>query len=286
MDRMKKGILLLPFILTGCFETQFHFNTVVHPDGTVIRESRVEGRGAHLFKLPEGGGWESQSWQSQGEEALIPDTYYHGLARGRFAPGQEILPDYQFDIAKQAENWTEKKKARLEKAGIQSPYEEHLFSRNQVQVSQMKGWLTRTTFYEETFLNAGVIPALLTDIKEEIRRQGENRGEIFQESELDVMAGLRLEDEILPEIRFKSEVSLPGKIISTNGRRTGKGKVEWKFSMKDWEEGYTHKTLRAASRTLRPAAVMLLAAAAAALVLFVFLTLLGMRLRKKPRKKK
>ena len=291
---------IFPLLLAGCFETQFQFHTVVHPDGSVIRETRVEGRGAHLFKLPEGGGWESQSWESRGEEALIPDTYYHGRARGRFAPGQEIPPDYELDIAKQEENWAEKKKARFEKAGIQPPFEEHLFSRNQIQVSQVKGWLTLTTFYEETFLNAGVIPVLLTDLKEEIRRQGENRGEVFQDSEIDVMAKLRLEDEILPEVRFESEVSLPGKIVSTSGRRAGKGKVEWKFTMKDFsatnlggsaanfggEEQHSQYTLRAASRSLRPAAVVILAAAAVLLALFAFLNFWGMRLQKRPKKRR
>ena len=284
---MKKPVLILGLLLlTGCFETQFHFQTAVDRGGTVNRVTRIEGRGAVFFKAPEGGGWQVKSWDTKGAQTLLlPDTVTHILAQGKFRAGEAIPPDYQFDLSRQMKEWGEKEKAHLEASGIKAPYEEHLFSRNAVRTHQVKGLLAVTIFYEETFQNAGLIPILLADLKEEVKKQNTGRAEALQDSEIEVMARLRLENEILPEIRFRSDVELPGKIVTSNGRRLGRGKVAWEFSMKDFQEDYSDYTLRAMSRSLRLRALILLGAIGVGSVWVLILAALGIKRRGKRKRR-
>ena len=277
---MKRKFWLVAVLLlfSGCFETQMEMKTTIQRGGTVLRETRLDGRGANLFKVPAGPGWESKTWETQGEEAFLAGTYYHVASRGRFASGQLIPPDYEFDFAKQAKGWGDKEKSRLKLASIKTPYEENLFSRNRVKISTIKGWFTVTTFYEETFQNAGVIDVLLLDLTEEVRKQSASRSENFQEVELKQLAQIRLADDILPGIRFRSEVSMPGKIVSTNANRKEHGSLIWEFSMKDFEKDYSIYTLKAVSRSLRlPGIIFLLGTGLFAFALFVLITL-GLRL--------
>lgn len=269
--------------LSGCFETDFNFKTVVKPDGTVIRTTSLDGRGAYLFKLPNESGWKSKSWETKGENALIPLTEYHSRIEGNFKNGQEILSDYQFDIPKISESWSDKEKKKLEDSGIKPPFDRNIFSRNQIHMHRIQGLLTTTTVYEEIFQNANVIPILMIDLKEEIRKQSESKGQSFQESELEDLARLRLEEEILPQIRFKSEIELPGEVISGNGKQEGKNKVTWSFTMKDFQAGYSIYTLRATSRMFRPAAVIFFAAVGFLVLFMSVLILIGMtRFRSAP----
>lgn len=269
--------------LSGCFETEFNFKTAIKPDGSVIRNTSLDGRGAYLFKAPNESGWQSKSWETKGENALIPLSEHHIRLEGRFTAGQEILPDYQFDIPKISESWSEKDTKKLEEAGIKPPFDRNVFSRNQVRIHRIQGLLTTTTIYEEIFQNANVIPVLMLDLKEEIRKQSESKGQNFQDSELEDLARLRLEEEILPQIRFKSEVELPGEVSSTNGKQDGKNKVTWQFTMRDFQAGYSIYTLRATSRMFRPAAVLFFASAAFLVLFMSVLILVGMsRFRSAP----
>ncbi len=274
------GLFLLPaalLLLSGCFETEFQFDTRVESDGSVVRQTRIDGRGAHLFKAPEGAGWQSKVWQTEGEGALLPATYHHIQAKGIFSVNQEISPDYRFDSSRLGAEWQERNKERLEKAGIKPPYEEHVSTHNEIRIKQTQNWLAVTTVYEETFHNDGIIPLLLVDLKEEIRKQSVERGENFSEEELDQFARLRLEEEILPEIRFKSKVTLPGRVFS------------WTFSLKDFEENYSVYTLKAESRSMTHSAWIAAAAGSGAALLIlgiIILILMKSKGRKEPKKKR
>lgn len=283
---MKKQVFLLGTLIlfSGCFETQVDVKTTVQRDGTVVRETHIDGRGANLFKAPAGPGWQSKTYETKGEEAFLAGIYYHVESHGRFAPGQLIPSDYEFDIAKQAQSWGDKEKSRLKIASIKTPYEENLFSRNRVKINTFKGWFTVTTFYEEIFQNAGVIDVLLLDLKEEVRKQSLSRGENFEETELAELARIRLVDEILPAIRFRSEVSLPGKIVSSNAKKNEKGRLIWEFSMKDFGENYSIYTLKGASKSLRlPSIIFLLGTGLFGFAVLVLITL-GLRLRQNQKK--
>ncbi len=265
------------FILSGCFESQFDFKTVVHPDGSVVRQTQIEGRGAALFKVPAGEGWQSRVWDTKGTTTLLLADVHHVAALGEFKPGQAIPGDYAFDFSKQIQSWQEEDRKKVEKAGIQLPFEENLFSHNQIRVIRQNGFLTVTMIYEEVFQNAGVMNLLLIDLKEELAKQGAQSGQDLKDPELEELARLRLESEILPEIRFKSEVRLPGKIISTNGKPAGNGVVRWQFSLKDFQKGYSTYTLQAVSRTLKVPGFWMLSFLVALFLFCTFLVLAGVK---------
>ena len=284
------GALLL--LLGGCFETEFHFDTRIQPDGTVIRKTRIEGRGATLFEVPSGKGWKTKTWETRGEKTLISEVISHVQAEGRFKAGQEIPSDYAFNLEKQSAHWQEKDKKRLEEAGIKPPYEAQIFSHNQIRIQQIKGWFTVTTFYEETFETAGVLALLFQDLKEEIRREGEGRGQVYQLAELEAFAKLRIEEEILPEFHFESEVELPGKILTTNGQQLSTAKTVWKFSMKDFQKDFSSYKLTASSEAFRLSGFLFAGLCLALLAGFLILGVLGRKIYKrdlfgpgKPKKK-
>ncbi len=279
---MKKQIFLACalILLSGCFDTEFNFKTTVHRNGSLSRETKIDGRGARFFKAPDGPGWTSKTWKTPGEQTFVDDASYHIEAQGRFKPNQTPLPDYQLDVASRAKDWAEPQKKRLDAAGIKPPYHENLYSRNQVKVSVLRGWFTVTTFYEEKFENAGIVPLLLMDLKEDVRHASTLRGENFTEVELDGLARLRLTDEILPEIRFHSEVSLPGKVISSNARQREKSKAVWDFTMKDFQDNYSTYTLKASSQSLRlPGIIFVIGMVLLSFALFV-LVIFGVHLQK------
>ncbi len=238
------------FLFSGCFETEFDFKTTVHPDGSVIRQTQMNGRGGHLFKVPAGPGWEAKAWETKGKETILADIYYHRTATGKFLAGQVIPSDYEFNTEDLAKKWDAEDKKHLEEAGIKPPYEQNLYSRNRIRVQRVKGWLTETFLYEEIFETAGLIELLTLDLKEDIKKRNQGREELLKEPEINDLIKLQLEDEYLSPIHFRSEVLLPGRIVSSNAEQTEKGKAVWKFSAKDFQKSYSTYTLRATSRTV------------------------------------
>lgn len=242
--------------LTGCIETQFDFKTVVYEDGSISRETRIDGRGADLFKAPEGPGWEVKTSQTRGQEAFFANTYYHVLAYGHFERDALIAPDYQFDLEKQAKNWGEDQQKKMQAAGIQAPYQEHLFSRNNIRVTVAKGWMTQTYTYEELFKNSGILELLLLDIEEELQK---NRGideEPWDRQKLKETARARLEKEILTQIRFSSELTLPGRVMNSNASRREGEKSIWEFSLADFKGEKASFRIQAVSQSLRMPALI------------------------------
>lgn len=277
---------LSAFMLSGCYETHFDFKTIIRPDGSVERVMEMEGQSGHLFKSPEGPGWQSKAWESKGEGTLIANTVYHQRAEGHFFPGSQILSDYAFHGEELSLAWDEETKQRLAELGIKPPYSESFFSRNRIQVQEVKNFLTQTTFYEETFENRGIIEALLSDLKKQVRKEGERKEQKFSDAEIDVMAQLRLEGEILEAITFESEVTLPGKMISTNASSYDKNRARWKFSLKDFENNYSTYVLKAVSRTVLLPGMILIACATLLFLIFVFLFFAGIQRQWKEKKRK
>ncbi len=267
---------------SGCFETEFKFQTIVHPDGSVYRETKIDGRGAHMFKAPSGPGWEVKTWETKGAETFLFDTYYHILAHGRFRAHEVITPDFQYDIEKNTGGEIEEADLKqFEEAGIPQPYLENVFSRNEIKINALKGWLTTTFIYEESFRNAGVIELLLLDVKEEIRKQNQLKKIEMTEDEVFQTAVQQLENEYLSAFRFRSELLLPGKIVSTNAHRLEKGKAVWEFSMKDFEDRFSGYSLKAVSRSLKISGIIFLIAGGVVAFALIILIVIGMRTYKK-----
>lgn len=282
----KAGFLSLVFCLwpclSGCFETQFQYKTTVKSDGSIERATTIEGRGAKIFKSPEGEGWEARTWETPGEEALFKTPVNHIEAKGKF-PARGLIPsDFSLDVHSMEKNWSEEDKQWLETLGIKAPYAEHLFSGNKITTSRLKGWLTETTVYEEKFQLVGILKIIAADLRREIQKQNEIRGESFSDAEVDVMADLRLADEILPLVSFRSELQMPGKIVSTNAAQKDRSRAVWKFSLKDFENDHSTYILSAVSRQLRPIGLWFLVVAGSILLLFILLAFFAARgLRKK-----
>ncbi len=278
------AFVLFPLFLTGCFETEFNFQTTIFPDESIRRETRIDGRGAKFFKPPAGPGWKVRAWQTKGPSLLVPETIDHLVAEGSFGPHQPIPSDYHYQFQEE-KNLSPDELQRLEQAQIPKPYSDHIFCRNQIRIQQASTWFYQTFLYEEVFQNEGILEVLLLDLKENIRREASQHGESFGDSELAVMARLRLEDEILPAIHFRSAVSLPGRVVSSNANSRQAGKLVWEFSLKDFQKNYSVTTLRAVSRSLRWPAVLLLCLIFLLVVVLVFLSAKAMRKRgEKPKK--
>jgi hypothetical protein len=254
---------------------------VIHPDGSVSRQTSIDGRGANLFRPPSGPGWQAKSWETKGGQTVLPDTYYHIFAQGEFAPHQVIPSDYEFDVERQIKAWGRDERDTLDRLGIKPPYKEKLFSKNRIQVNRVKGLLTQTYIYEETFQTAGEIQLLMLDLKDEVKKQYESRGESIGDAELESLAKIRLEDEFLSQFHFQSEVVMPGRIISSNAASESKGKVFWKFTAKDFQGQYSIYTLRAVSRSLSMTGIIFFIAVGFFAVIVIFLTLFGMQRYKK-----
>lgn len=276
-------LILFSIILSGCFDTQFDFKTRVAEDGSVTRQTTIHGRGARLFKAPEGDGWKSQKSQSQGTSLLLIDENVKIEATGQFKSGQIIAPDYRFDIENQMKTWSEEDKTRILAIGIKEPMQDHIFGKNQIKINRIKGWFNETVIYQETFQNAGIMELLVADLKDELRKQNSERGESLQDSELEILAKLRLEEDILPEIRFKSQVELPGKIISTNGKKVGRRKAEWDFDLKSFEQNYSIFKMEAVSRDLNVSGIVILVLVLGIALLFIVMALLGILKKKSKR---
>ena len=244
-------MLLAAPLLAGCFESDFDFKTVVNLDGTVLRETHVTNRGGSFFKVPQGPGWQSKSWETKGGGTLIPVTYQHILANGKFAIGQPISSDYEFDFARQAKEWGPQQFEKLSQAGIASPYDDHLFSHNTVRIHRSGGWLRQTYSYEETFQNEGILEVLLLDLNDEIRKQSGEPAGPLSEKEVEEQARHYLENEILPKIRFHAEVIMPGRIRSANTKQAKGAKAEWTFTMADFGKDSSVYELHAASQAYR-----------------------------------
>lgn len=241
----------LMLLCTGCLEAEYQFKTVVNEDGSVFRETLIEGRGFQFFLPPEGAGWQVQINQAENKGAFFLGPYYSVQAHGQFKPNQMLPPDYRFNLKKQMEGWGEEQMQAVEERGVRPPYEQFLYSRNDIRIRFEKGWLTHTYVYEEIFENKGLIELLLIDLIEELKEDRKQSGQEWSEAEVGQLARQRLEEDVLSRVRFESEVEMPGQLLNTNAHEKKGNRLRWTFNMQDFQTNYGRYELKAVSRSLR-----------------------------------
>lgn len=170
---MKKILILgaCLILLTGCFETDFKLKTTVKPDGSIVRETSIDGRGANRFTAPSGKGWEVKSFDTRSGQSILENTYHHVHAIGHFKNASELNSDYQFNSEKQFEHISDEERKNFIQLGIVEPFEENVYSKNFIQVVKQPGIFRSTFEYQEIFQNKGIIELLLNDIKKEVVRE-------------------------------------------------------------------------------------------------------------------
>lgn len=275
---MKKMIVSVAclFLLTGCFETDFNFKTTVQPDGSVLRETKIDGRGADRFLPPSGKGWEVKSYETKGGQSILEDIYHHVEAVGKFKSASEISSDYQFASTKQFEDISDEERKNFISLGIVEPFEENVYSRNNVQVVKYPGLFKSTIEYHEIFQNKGIVELLLMDVRKEVVREqavpipsGENKGitdvesiqvggELLPDRTVDSIALERLKADILSKFRFRSEVTMPGKIVSSNAGTLIGNTAIWNFSIGDFSPRYSRYVLEVKSEMIEWKTIVLL----------------------------
>ncbi len=289
----KKIILLgaLTLLLNGCFETDFNFKTTVRPDGSLTRETKIDGRGAHNFAPPAGKGWEVKTYQTKGGESILEDTFYHIHATGHFRHATDMGNDYRYDSAKQFKDISDEERKNFIKLGIVEPFEETVYSKNFIQIIKHRGFFKSTVDYKETFQNKAIVELLLNDIKKEVIReqavpllsngktgdaslpkkdkagtpsQAENvppvtiEGKLLSSQAVESIAQDKMKKDILTKFHFHSEVSMPGKIVTSNaGSIAGKTAI-WEFSMADFKPNFSSYTLEVRSEIFEWKAIVLI----------------------------
>lgn len=299
---MKKLFILIPSLifLTGCFDTTFNFKTNVSSDGSIVRETKIEGRGADRFLPPSGKGWEVKTYQTRGGQSVLDDKYYHIYAIGRFKNSAQIGSDYRFDSDKAFSEVSDEERQNFIQLGIVEPFNESIYSKNDIQVVKHGGLFKSRFEYTESFKNQHLIELLLNDLKKEVVRQqdvvveetpeapsvkapaapdGQSaednqqaqaadaavlpvtiEGQLLSAQKTETLAQAKLDKEILSQFKFHSEVTLPGKIISSNADRILGNTAIWDFTAKDFKGGIAQKTLAIESEMIEWKTIVLLAA--------------------------
>lgn len=278
---MKRIFLLASglILFAGCFETDFNFKTVVKRDGSILREAKIDGRGANRFVVPEGPGWQAKSFETKGGQSILEDTYHHIYAVGRFRNASEMGSDYQLDTEGQLKDISDEERRNFIELGITEPFGSSVFSRNFVNVVKHRGIFASTFEYQEIFQNKGIVQLLLRDVKKEVVREksvplpkdeavppAEEKepeavkldGGLLGPDTVEKIAEDRMVNDILKKFNFRSEVSLPGKIIFSNADSMVSGAAVWEFSAADFKDAHSRFTLEARSRMVEWRTIVLL----------------------------
>ena len=299
------GWLFLCVFISGCFETNFNFKTIVHGNGAIDRDVKIEGRGANRFLPPEGPQWQVKTFETKGGQTILQDTHYHIYATGRFKNSAEMGSDFRYNVAELVKNVTdETRKEFVEELGIQEPFDQDIHATNQVQLKRKRSFWTVEYDYTETFQNRWLIPILVHDLKKEIMRKeavpvasvgaeapapvpGETNTPtpvlapaLLAPEKVEAMAQAKLKDEILPQFRFHSELTLPGKINSSNASVVRGRTLVWDFTGVDFEKNYSAFELHATSRAVNVGVILALVVLGTVVVL-VLATLPKPKLAKK-----
>ncbi len=314
---MKKFFILIPLLLllTGCFDATFNFKTNVASDGSITRETKIEGRGADRFLPPAGKGWEVKTYQTRGGQSVLDDKYHHIYAIGRFKNSSQMGSDYQYDSESAFTEVSDEERQNFIQLGVVEPFNETIYSKNNVQVVKKSGLFKSQFEYAETFKNQHIIELLLNDLKKEVVRQqevaveeagaasapaaqnaqpGEGaekagaidpevlpvtiEGQLLSAQKVETIARERLDREILSQFKFHSEVTLPGKIISSNADRVLGNTAIWDFTAKDFKGGIAQKTLSIQSEMIEWKTIVLLSVLALVIIFGI-----GSALTKKPK---
>ena len=275
------GILFL-FLFSGCFEANFNFKTVVHRNGKFDREVQINGRGADRFLPPSGSEWQVKSSETKGGESILKDTQYHIYATGHFIDASRFSSDFRYDVPDLISNLTDQTREELRgELGIPEPLEQQIGTENQIELKRKKSLFTTNYDYTEVFHIRWVIPILLHDLKKEIIRDrmvslkaqaaapevNEASGslpkpaviepELLAPAKVEELALKKMKEEILPKFQFHSEVTLPGRIISSNAVEVHGKTGIWDFNGTVFEGEHGVYTLHITSSALNKRALML-----------------------------
>lgn len=269
---MRRILFLLSLLLlfSGCFETNFNFKTIIHRNGKVDREVQINGRGADRFLPPSGPEWEIKTSSTKGGQSILEDIHYHIHATGHFAGAERVSGDFRYDVSKLIENLTDESRSEFrEVLGIPEPFEESIGTNNQVELKHRRSLFTTEYEYTEAFQIRRLIPILLEDLKKEIVREQtvrltsqanpESTGQPAETSAVletalisperaGELAKAKMAEEILPKFLFHSEVTLPGKIVSTNATGVHGKTAVWDFKGSDFEDEFSRYTIHVTSK--------------------------------------
>ena len=277
MKRIVLGVLSLLF-LSGCFEADFNFKTLIHRNGKVDREVQINGRGADRFLPPAGPQWEVKTSTTKGGQSILEDTHYHIHATGHFTDPSQFTSDFRYDVAKLISNLTEETRRELiEEVRVPGSLEQQIGAENQIELKRKRSLFTTEFDYTEAFHIRWLIPILLHDLQKEIIREqaltlkpqtsvsdvagapsgdkakSETAATIVEPSllspeKIQALAQKKMREEILPKFQFHSEIILPGKVVSSNATSVHGSTAIWDFRGVDFENDFSVYTIRVISR--------------------------------------
>ena len=274
--RMALGVLFL-LLLSGCFETNFNFKTIVHRNGKIDREVQINGRGADRFLPPSGPAWNVKTSETKGGESILRDTHYHIHASGHFIDPSSFASDFRYDTPDLISNLTDETRQELSgELGILEPFEKEIGTDNQIALKQKSLLFTTRYEYTEIFHVRWIIPILLHDLKKEIVRErtvslksqsvsetneastgATIEPELLAPAKIEELALKRMKEEILPKFQFHSEVTLPGRIVDANATAVQGKTGIWDFNAAAFEGKDGTYTIHITSKALNKRAIML-----------------------------
>jgi len=83
-------------------------------------------------------------------------------------------------------------------------------------------------------------------------------GQLLSSRVVEAIARERMETDILTKFRFHSEVTLPGKIKSSNADSIVDNTAVWKFTMNDFKDGHSRYVLKVTSEMIEWSTIILL----------------------------
>ena len=265
-------VLLLSLVfLSGCFETDFNFKTIIRRNGKIDREVHINGRGASRFLPPTGPQWDVKISQTKGGQSILEDTQYHIHANGHFIDSSLFTSDFRYDTAKLISDLTDETREEFRKElGIPEPFEKEIGAANRIELKRKRSLVATEYDYTEVFEIRWLIPILLHDLKKEIIREktatlksepptSSQAGiepvpvpslepALLSDSKISELARKKLVEEILPKFQFHSEITMPGKIVSTNATSTHGVTALWDFQGINFSDDFSLYTLHVVSK--------------------------------------
>ncbi|MBI4395016.1 MAG: hypothetical protein HY583_02350 [Candidatus Omnitrophica bacterium] len=284
--------VLLALLLTGCYETNFNFKTVVHQSGKIDREVQINGEGADRFLPPTGPRWEIKAAESKPAKLILGETQYHIHAIGHFAGPNQFTSDFRYNTPGLIADLTEEKhKALRDELQIPEPFGKEIGTENRIQLQKKRSLFSIEYHYTEMFEVRHLISILLYDLKKDIAESQIDlvnpKDESLVESQknisksepqtpsrlgpdqIEALVQEKLREDILPKFQFHSEVTFPGKITSSNASQTHGETAIWDFRAADFENDFSIYTLHAVSKAPNFGALIALALAFLAIIIAV-----------------
>ncbi|MBI4372968.1 MAG: hypothetical protein HY585_04505 [Candidatus Omnitrophica bacterium] len=274
--------VFLALLLSGCYDTSFNFKTVVHQSGKIDREVQINGEGADRFLPPSSPQWEIKTAETKPGRLILGEAEYHIHAVGHFTGADQFASDFRYNTPGLIADLTEeKRKALTDELKIPEPFGKEIGTENRIQIQKKRSLFSIEYHYTEVFEIRHLIAILLYDLKKDIaeghfdlvnlkNESSESAPEppaVLEPQKVEALALGKLKEEILPKFQFHSELTLPGKITSSNAAQTHGSTAVWDFRAVDFENDFTSYTLHAVSKTSNFGAIFALILAILAAVL-------------------